>query len=182
MVVSVALPCCPQPEYDGACSDPSWYIALEHGRKITVTDPWKNWDQMKTCQECGSTSNIQLCGGCKLIGYVDYRVQIYLLTDLQATAVRNVKPRTGSPTRRSASWPRRTRTSNGIPEGHYGAWKTRSPWWGSDSSQTPRNGMRYFSEENGGFKLRNNAKRSFNGGRSTWKSLLQISKCTLHSK
>jgi len=83
MAVCFGIPVCPRSENGGVCSDTGYAMSQKYGLQMMLTNPCKNWDLMKTCQKCGSTANIQLCGGCKLIGYVNTRVkQRYVLIGL----------------------------------------------------------------------------------------------------
>jgi hypothetical protein len=70
MALSVAVPVCPRPENGGVCSNEGFVMAQNFGMKVMVNNPWRIWDEMKICQKCGSNANIQLCGGCKMIGSV----------------------------------------------------------------------------------------------------------------
>jgi hypothetical protein len=68
MVLAVAIPVCPSFENEGECSNTAVVMDQNFGLEVLARNPWKIWDQMKTCQKCGSTANVKFCGGCKLIG------------------------------------------------------------------------------------------------------------------
>ncbi|KAE9378880.1 hypothetical protein N431DRAFT_525741 [Stipitochalara longipes BDJ] len=75
MILSVAIPVCPRSDNQGVCSDTGHVMARNYAVAIEIHNPWRIWDQMKACQKCKNTSNIQLCGGCKLVGYCSKECQ-----------------------------------------------------------------------------------------------------------
>jgi MYND finger len=70
MILGVYIPVCPSDENGGVCSNTGFVMGTHYRAAIEVNNPWRKWDQMKTRQNCRSTSNIQLRGGCKLLGQV----------------------------------------------------------------------------------------------------------------